>query len=221
MALPQPDSDPSCSKACHGWSRRHGSTAVSLLLLGGLVAFMLFFLKRLISATLINNMYNCTTTRALLIASFHHDVINHPAGGVLLAEPLLPASSLTRNTRNTAKGQAPPEGTTPLGILRMMARVMGRFYNGRDGEKASCSGIPAAAASFARYRWHCAFFVIAACLGSGRAEFECTIYGLGSLDGSPEGRTGGGGMGRAMRAGVRVGLFCFCVFVFVQGEASL
>ena len=33
-------------------------------------------------------------------------------------------------------------------------------------------------------------------------------------------------MGRAARAGVRVGLFvclclCFCVFMFVQGEASL
>lgn len=27
---------------------------------------------------------------------------------------------------------------------------MGRFCNGRDGEKASCSGTPAAAASFAR-----------------------------------------------------------------------
>jgi len=27
---------------------------------------------------------------------------------------------------------------------------MGRFCNGRDGEMASCSGIPAAAASFAR-----------------------------------------------------------------------
>ena len=56
-------------------------------------------------------------------------------------------------------------------------------------------------------------------LGSGRAKFECILHGLGGLGGSPEGRTGGGGMGRAMRAGVRVGLFC--VFMFVQGEASL
>ena len=53
---------------------------------------------------------------------------------------------------------------------------------------------------------------VGACLGSGRAKFECILYGLGGLDGSPEGRTGGGGMGRAMRAGVRVGLFvCLCL----------
>ena len=46
----------------------------------------------------------------------------------------------------------------------------------------------------------------------GRAKFECTLYGLGGLDGSPEGRTGGGDMGRAMRAGVRVGFFaCLCL----------
>ena len=51
-----------------------------------------------------------------------------------------------------------------------------------------------------------------ACLGSGRAKFECILYGLGGFDGSPEGWTGGGGMGRAARAGVRVGLFaCLCV----------
>ena len=51
-----------------------------------------------------------------------------------------------------------------------------------------------------------------ACLGIGRAKFECILHGLGGLDGSPEGRTGGGGMGRAMRAGVRVGLFvCLCL----------
>ena len=51
-----------------------------------------------------------------------------------------------------------------------------------------------------------------ACLGNERAKFECIPYSLGSLDGSPEGRTGGGGMGRAMRAGVRVGLFvCLCL----------
>ena len=50
-----------------------------------------------------------------------------------------------------------------------------------------------------------------ACLGSGRAKFECILYGLGDLEGSPEGWTGGGGMGRAMGAGVRVGLFvCLC-----------
>ena len=60
---------------------------------------------------------------------------------------------------------------------------------------------------------------VGACLGSGRAKFECILYGLGGLAGSPEGRTGGGGMGRAMRAGVRVGLLC--VFMFVQGDASL
>ena len=51
-----------------------------------------------------------------------------------------------------------------------------------------------------------------ACLGSGRAKFECTLYGLGGLGSSPEGRTGGGGMGRAACAGVRVGLFvCLCL----------
>ena len=51
-----------------------------------------------------------------------------------------------------------------------------------------------------------------ACLGGGRATFECILYGLGGLGSSPEGRTGGGGMGRAARAGVRVGLFvCVCL----------
>ena len=51
-----------------------------------------------------------------------------------------------------------------------------------------------------------------ACLGSGRAKFECILYGLGGLDGSPEGWTGGSGMGRTARAGVRVGLFaCLCL----------
>ena len=56
---------------------------------------------------------------------------------------------------------------------------------------------------------------VGACLGSGRAKFECILYDLGGLDGSPEGRTRGGGMGmrRAMRAGVRVGFFV-CVYVY-------
>ena len=62
--------------------------------------------------------------------------------------------------------------------------------------------------------------VVGACLGGGRAKFECIQCGLGGLDDSPEGRTGGGGgMGRAMRPGGARGPFC--VFVFVQGEASL
>ena len=61
-----------------------------------------------------------------------------------------------------------------------------------------------------------------ACLGSGRAKFECILHGLGGLGNSPEGRTGGGGMGRAARAGVHVGLFvCLCLFMSVQGEAFL
>ena len=50
------------------------------------------------------------------------------------------------------------------------------------------------------------------CLGSRRAKFECILGGLGGLGSSPEGRTGGGGMGRTVRAGVRVGLFvCLCL----------
>ena len=58
-----------------------------------------------------------------------------------------------------------------------------------------------------------------ACLGSGRAKFEFILYDLWGLGSSPEGLTGGGGMGRAARAGVRVGLLC--VYMFVQGEASM
>ena len=59
---------------------------------------------------------------------------------------------------------------------------------------------------------------VGACLGIGRAKFGFILYGLWDLGSSPEGLTGGGGMGmgRAARTGVRVGLFCVCMFL--QGD---
>ena len=58
------------------------------------------------------------------------------------------------------------------------------------------------------------------CLGSGREEFEFILHGLQGLGCSPEGLTGRGGIGGEGRACVGA-RGPFCVFMFVQGEASL
>ena len=60
------------------------------------------------------------------------------------------------------------------------------------------------------------------CLGSGREEFEFILHGLQGLGCSPEGLTGRGGIGIGEEGRACVGARGpFCVFVFVQGEASL